>query len=123
MDGKELGSALALPYAIFNPEPENTVELRRANLPRAYLPPAPKDTAALILTLPRTFLESALEEFIESKEIKQAVDIVFLYNAENKRASELEEAARICINLYNGRSGIYAVKAAATPGRNREEGN
>jgi hypothetical protein len=128
MDGKELIAALALPYAIFSPTPKSSAELPRAELPRAELqkaelPPVPKNTATLVLALPRTFLESALEKFIKSREIKQAADIVFLFNAESGKAAELEEAANICVNLYNGRSGIYIAKIAVAPGRNREEGS
>jgi len=100
----ELASALAQPYAIF----ANAAAPEA--LPKAELPPAPKDTAILILALPRTFVEipggelSALERFIKNRKAKQEVDIAFLYSA------EMEDAARSCVNLYNGKSGIHAAK-------------
>jgi hypothetical protein len=47
-------------------------------------------------------------------------DIVFLYDAEAKRATELGDAARVCVNIYNGISGVRAGKAAVSPARRRE---
>jgi hypothetical protein len=116
MNAAALTSALAQPYAIF-------LDGRRPEaLPRAELPTAPQNTAIFILALPRTFIEisgsepSALEKFLKKREVKQEVDIVFLYNV------ELEDAARSCVNRYNGISGVHAGKAAVLINQQMEEG-
>jgi hypothetical protein len=105
----ELASFLALPYAIFRNE-RTSSSGPMAELPGAELPPAPDDTAILILALPRSFAEtaadspSALDKFIKKRETKKEVDIIFLCNTEQ------DYAAQVCVNLYNGRSGIHAAK-------------
>ena len=111
LDAAELALALALPFAIFRPDKGNPAEL----------PAAPKDSAILILALPRMLPESALERFVKKREENQEADIIFLYDAGSRRAEDLENAAGSCVNLYNGRAGIYAGKAAVLPGQGAEE--
>ncbi|MCL2319136.1 MAG: DUF58 domain-containing protein [Treponema sp.] len=125
LDAGELAAALAFPAAIYRSAgtaelprtdlPGANLDLRRADLRRANLdlPPAPGDRAVLILALPRTSADtSALDRFLKKREPKQETDIVFLYNPLDSRAAELEDSARVCVNLYNGKAGIHAVKAA-----------
>ena len=104
LNAAELASALAWPAAVFWPG-------------SADLPQAPNDRAALILTLPRNFADaSALDRFLKKREVKQEIDIVFVFNAESEK---LEDAARVCVNVYNGRSGVHAARAAVSPRRER----
>jgi hypothetical protein len=131
MNAEALASALALPFSIFRGG------RRPGNLMEAELPVIPKNTALLILALPRTFIEisvpaaepkgrgsppvlSALEKFLKKRDTKQEADIVFLYNVDNRKAGELEDAARSCVKHYNARTGIHASKAAIFPGRYEE---
>ena len=117
LNAAELASALAWPAAVQLPG----AELARAELPRAELPPAPGDRNVLIFALPRIWSEpSALDRFLKKREANQGADIIFLYNADSRRIAELEDAARICVNLYNGRSGVYAGKAAVKADREKQ---
>ena len=102
LNAAELAAALAWPAAV----PAGTLN---------DLPNAPMDRGVIILALPRTSSSSSMDRFLKKREGRLSTDIVFLYNAESKRAAELEAAARVCVNLYNGKSGIHAVKAAITP--------
>ena len=127
LSAAELATALAWPVAIPWPqtaplkETRKTV-LRRVELPRAELPPAPNDRAVLVLALPRVSTESsALDRFLKNREAKQETDIAFVYDAQSGRAAELEDAARVCVNLYNRRSGVHAGKAAVFPARKKPE--
>ena len=100
----EITLALAWPAAVSWPHPEDTA----ADLPRA-----PKDVSVLILALPRTSAEtSALDRFLKNREPGQGTDIVFLYHADNGKTAKAEEAAGVCVNLYNGRPGVHAGRAA-----------
>jgi len=113
LNAAELASALAWPAAI-------------SEWNRAVLPNAPEDRTVLILALPRSTAEpSALDRFLKNRDARQNVDIVFLYSAENQRtggrqSAELENSARISVNLYNGRSGVHAEKIAVSPARERK---
>ena len=99
----ELSSALAWPAAVFWP--------RSADLPQA-----PNDRAVLILSLPRNFADqSALDRFLKNRGVKQEIDIVFI----SKESENLEDAARTCVNIYNGRSGVHAARVTVSPSRER----
>jgi len=125
LNAAELASALAWPAAIFRPGPAKTGGRRKPAeaAQRAVLPKAPGDRAVLILALPGTYPESsALDVFLKNRDPKQSVDMVFIYNAESRRAAELEENAGICVNHYNRRSGIHAEKTAVSPAREGKNG-
>ena len=123
----QIAAALAWPAAIFRSKDGAGAESQAANLPGTELPHAPNDRAVLILALPRTFISgaSALDRFLRKREANQETDLVFLYNEElriedlrtkgSRRAAELQKAASLCVNLYSGRSGVHAIKAALPP--------
>ena len=115
----EISSALALPAAL--------------RLPGAELPKDHEDRATLILALPRAFSASsssapsassagsALDQFLLKREMQHEFDILFLIDSglgeripseapirSHARAAELEEAAMVCVNLYNKRPGIHS---------------
>ena len=69
------------------------------------------------------FQISALDKFIDNRESGQETDIVFIYDGESKRAAELEDAARACINHYNGRRGIQAGKIVVSGMRDGNPNN
>ena len=141
LNNAEIASALAWPAAILRScrEPSAGARQGRSSLavhPAAELPHAPKALSVLILALPRTSSEaSALDRFLKNREARQEADVLFLYNAESRRAAEMEDAARVCVNLLNGRpgvhsgcagvhvrkAGVYADRAPA--GREKEKGN
>ena len=111
----ELATALAHPAAVQWPGLETA-------LPNAGLPEAPKDRAVLVLALPRAGAEaSALDNFLKSRTASQGgeasagTNIIFIYDSENPGGRKLEEAAGICVNLYNRRPGVHAEKKAALP--------
>ena len=113
LNAAEFACALAWPAALFMPG---------ADLPRAYMPRAPQDRGVLIFALPRTFApdgsaanSSALDRFIKDCEAGQETDIVFLYDAQSRRAAELEDAAMACVNFYNGRPGVHAKRVKGEP--------
>ena len=107
LNDAEIASALAWPAAVFQ------------DTAAAELPAAPVGVSVLILALPRQSRASgrqddppALDRFLKNREARQGTDVLFLYNTESRRAAELEEAARVCVNLLNGRSGVHAGRAA-----------
>ena len=115
LNAVELASALAWPAAVFpQPLPEEV------SLPWVRLPEAPDDRAVLILALPRAFSgvssreTSALDSFLKNRKTKQEADVIFIYDTENRKAAALEENARVCVNLYSGRTGVHAGKAAVS---------
>ena len=117
LNAAELAAALAWPAAIFQPA--------AASLPAG----ADKEISVLILALPRTTAyESALDRFLKNREGQgteaNGTDIVFVYDAEQRtgglRAAEPEDAARVCVNLYNRKAGIHAGMAAVSAARGRE---
>ena len=127
LNAAELASALAWPAAVFRPDPEKAAGNKKAKqlntVTQPMLPKAPGDRAVLIMALPRSSAESsALDLFIKNREAGQETDIVFLYDTGSRQAAELEESAGICVNLYNRRSGIHAVKTAVSAAREREGG-
>jgi hypothetical protein len=103
----ELSSSMALPYAIFRHGGEHSeirpsaelsktelpqaklpqTELPQTKLPLAELPQAPPNTGILVLALPRTFTDSALERFKGKREPRQEIQIIFLENTETKKDS------------------------------------
>ena len=116
LNDAEIASALAWPAAIFLTDRGSPPEPAAAELPQA-----PKAMPVLILALPRLTGTSALDRFLKNHDASpaaaasqaapalQAVNILFLYDAE---AAELESAAKVCVNLLNGRSGVHAGRAA-----------
>ena len=108
LNAAEIAAALAWPAAI----PWFADAVRDAEI--IDFPQVPKDRAVLILALPRAFAEtsasktSSIDRFLKNRETRPGTDIVFIYDTESRRAAELEEAAAVCVNLYNGRSGIHA---------------
>ena len=118
LNAAELARALAWPYAISRPSLD--------------LPEVSGGRAVIILALPRAIAfdpsaagkpgaeASALDRFLKKHEARQKTNIVFLYDAESKRAAELEAAARACVNFYNGKAGLAAQKFAVPSGRGPE---
>jgi uncharacterized protein (DUF58 family) len=80
----ELAEALAYPAAQSAP-------------PDVPAPPAGR--GVLVLALPRTATEGALDRFLKNR----TVDLVFLYEDDGP-----EEAAQTCVRYYNQRGGIHA---------------
>ena len=133
LNAADLAPALARPAAVFRPAGALS-DFRRAGVlcdfPGEYLlPQVPQDRSVLILALPRAGAPaqlrrgaipetSALDRFIKSREAEQETSIFFLYDADSRRAADLEDAAQACVNFYNGRRGIHAgkAKAAILPG-------
>jgi hypothetical protein len=94
----DLAATLALPAALSLSSMEN-------------LPEVPRDRGVLILALPRSSSEpSALDRFLKVKDSKQGVDLFFLYDTDNSRTADWEEAAKICANLYGRKQFAGAVK-------------
>ena len=138
----EISSALAWPAALRSLGPPNGLMGRRARAgaegkipgktsPGADLPKAPEDRAILILALPRAFSGNspldapALDRFLSGREARQEVDIIFVNDSESqktisRRARELEDAAMVCVNLYNKRPGIHSRLAAVSHARGGE---
>ncbi|MDR0497606.1 MAG: DUF58 domain-containing protein [Treponema sp.] len=122
----ELAKALTWPFAI--PWPQKGLRSSasaagsHSELLREELPQAPRDRAVLIFALPRALVSeaSALEKFFKKRETKQETDLVFIYDVRNKKANELEDVAGLCVDLYNGRAGVHAVKAGLSPGKGEE---
>jgi len=103
LDSSQLAAALAWPAAINWPASSGE------------LPQAPGETGVLVLALPRRVTgdafasQSALNKFLNKRQ--QETDIVFIYNAEGKKAAEIEQEAARCISFYSGKSGVYAIGA------------
>ena len=121
MNAAEIASALAMPAAIFRNEKSNAKLPKPAAVSdhllsgqRGSLPDAPEDRSLLILALPRTFTETsvpyALDQFLKKRHMQQNTDLVFLCSMGSRKTAELEESAAACVNLYNKKSGIRAVK-------------
>ncbi|AEF82011.1 conserved hypothetical protein [Leadbettera azotonutricia ZAS-9] len=105
----DLAAALALPAALPLSSMEN-------------LPEVPRDRGVLLLALPRSSSEpSALDRFLKERDSKQGLDLFFLYDPANSRVAELEEAAKICVNLYGRKQFAGAVKA--TPAKSTNSNN
>jgi hypothetical protein len=102
----DLPAALALPAALPLSSMEN-------------LPEVPHDRGVLILALPRSSSEpSALDRFLKGRDSKQGLDLFFLYEPDNSRAAEWEEAAKICANLYGRKQFAEAVKTTPAKSNN-----
>ena len=136
LSAAEISSALAWPAALrfLGPPARSPGRRAKANTSGSTpetgfsgtdLPKAPEDMAILILALPRAFSGNspldtpALDRFLSKREARQEVDILFLYDSGNQRtisrkARELEDAARVCVNLYNKRPGIHSSLAAVS---------
>jgi hypothetical protein len=73
------------------------------------LPAAPGNRGILVLALPRTLTDTALDRFLQSRRYPddqsatQTVDLAFLYGD-----AALEEAAETCARLYRQRAGVHA---------------
>ncbi|WP_010263954.1 DUF58 domain-containing protein [Treponema primitia] len=89
--GAELAEALAYPAA-------QLLTKFPAQSAQTELPASPTDRGILILALPRTTTEGALDRFLK----KQTVDLAFLYEDDR-----LEEAAQTCVRLYSQRAGVH----------------
>jgi hypothetical protein len=98
LDSARLSAALAWPAAISRPASS------------AELPQAQGETGVLIFALPRkaagetSASESALNKFLKSRQ--QETDIVFVYNADCRKAAEIEQEAARCVSFYSGKSGV-----------------
>jgi uncharacterized protein (DUF58 family) len=67
-------------------------------------PTPPTDRGILVLALPRTTTEGALDRFLKNrKQPGPPVDLAFLYSDDG-----LTEAAQTCVRHYNQRGGIQA---------------
>jgi len=99
LDSAQLAAALAWPAAIKYPASSGE------------LPQAPGETGVLVLALPRkvagdTFAsQSALNQFLSKRQ--QETDIVFIYNADGRKAAEIEQEAARCISFYSGKPGVH----------------
>jgi len=99
LDSSQLAAALAWPAAISWPASSGE------------LPQAPNETVVLVLALPRkvsgdTFAsEFALNKFLKNRQ--QETDIVLIYNANGRKATEMEQEAARCVNFYSGKSGVH----------------
>ena len=87
------------------------------------LPGASSGMGVLVFSLPRNLAGtsapgksdiSALDNFLKNREEGQETDIVFLFERESNRASELKDAAAACTNFYNERKGIRSVHFAVS---------
>ena len=100
LDSSQLAAALAWPAAISWPASSGE------------LPQASGETGVLVLALPRKVAgeasasQSALSKFLKNRQ--QETDIVFIYNAEYRKAKEIEQEAARCISFYSGKSGVHA---------------
>ena len=129
----EISAALAWPSALRTLNSSKKESRFRAaaggHFPKAdyqqELPKTAEDRAILIIALPRTLRSgqstkvSALDKFLLSRETRHEADILFLLDSQNektgtRRAVELEDAARACLNLYNKKSGIHSNLAAVS---------
>jgi hypothetical protein len=136
LNDAEIASALAWPAAIPWPSEKKTAKHAKSELLTdkllidglANLPKAPKDISVLIFALPRVSASLdpksqgyCLDRFLKIREPEQETDIIFLYNADDGKAAakdnaaKLADASRLCVNLYNRRPGVHAVKAAVYP--------
>ncbi|MDR1029329.1 MAG: DUF58 domain-containing protein [Treponema sp.] len=83
----ELAIALAYPSALPLKGPEDL--------------PSPEDEGLLILALPRALGgESALDRFLQQRNTRQGVDIVFVYEGSSR-----DEAAETAVGIYGQKSG------------------
>jgi hypothetical protein len=102
LDSSQLAAALAWPAAISWPASSGE------------LPQAPGETGVLVLALPRkaagetSASQSALNKFLNNRQ--QETDIVFIYNAEGRKAAEIEQEAARCVSFYSGKSGVHAIE-------------
>ena len=118
LNAADLAAALAWPFAVPWPEDAPGTEGKLPVPQREIIDFAkiPRDRGVLIFALPRAFAgtpaSSSMERFLKNREPRPGTDILFLYDAESGKAAELEDAARVCVNLYNGRPGVYARKIA-----------
>jgi hypothetical protein len=69
------------------------------------LPVSPGDCGILILALPRTIPDGALDRFLENRGLP--VDLAFLYGDGAQEAAQ-KAAAENCVRGYRQRGGIYA---------------
>jgi hypothetical protein len=90
--GKTLAEALAYPAA-YPADAGAATEL----------PTSPGGCGILILALPRTITESALDRFLKKRIPGTSVDLAFLYGE-----AELEDAAESCVRGYRQWGGVYA---------------
>jgi hypothetical protein len=101
-DSAQLAVALAWPAAISWPASSGE------------LPQAPGETGVLVLALPRKVAgetsasQSALSKFLNKRQ--QETDIVFIYNAESRKAEEIEQEAARCISFYSGKAGVHVTR-------------
>jgi uncharacterized protein (DUF58 family) len=100
LDSSQLAAALARPAAISWPASSGE------------LPQAPGETGVLVLALPRkvsgdtSASQSALNKFLDKRQ--QETELVFIYNAEGRKATGIEQEAARCISFYSGKSGVHA---------------
>jgi len=103
LDSSQLAAALAWPAAISRPASSGE------------LPQAQGETGVIVLALPRkvsgetSASQSALNKFLSKRQ--QETDIVFIYNAEGRKAAEIEQEAARCISFYSGKSGKNLIGA------------
>jgi hypothetical protein len=79
-----------------------------ASMPPAFMPPAPDDYSILVLALPRSASDTALDRFLKNTAVRRAgknntVDLIFFCDSE-----ERFKAAEICCTLYRQRPGVTA---------------
>ncbi|GHV74787.1 hypothetical protein AGMMS49940_20890 [Spirochaetia bacterium] len=95
--GKALAEALAYPAAY----PVGADAATEPAQPTPMeLPASPAGCGILILALPRTITESALDRFLKKQPPGTAVDLAFLYGE-----AGLEKAAETCVRGYRQRGG------------------
>jgi hypothetical protein len=110
LEYQDRGMALSIGYAGgsivegTNAELAEVLAYPAAQSAPSDFPTLPADRSVLVLALPRTATESALDRFLKNrKQPGTPVDIVFLYNGDG-----LAEAAQTCVRHYSQRGGIHA---------------
>jgi hypothetical protein len=103
-------SSLAWPAALpISASPEiQPAFMPPAFMPPAFMPPAPDDYSILILALPRSASDTALDRFLKNTAARHAgknntVDLIFFCDS-NERLT----AAETCCTLYRQRPGVTA---------------
>jgi hypothetical protein len=106
----ELAAALAYPAAL-------PLFTQAALSGGDELPQADEARGVLIMALPRGWTDGdaaengaaqpSLDRFLKKRNVKQTVDMLFLYGGEEVSPS-LEESAETCVRFYSGKGGVRA---------------
>jgi hypothetical protein len=75
--------------------------------PETELPACPDDAALIVLALPRSLSDTALDSFLKKRK-SQAVSLAFICKSGAGRAAAESAAADSVARLYNQRGGVHA---------------